>query len=153
MGDGQPGHCRLLEDKHCAAGQLVYFENGTLYAGFALPEHTPVFAVSDGRSFEINVTPAGPGNYDPENSYRAVHVSSIDGSQETVVIFQGVDDDPNVHLATVTEGQIIGYISPGTLRPIPGGLQTDAYNLIVEFLGPTLEPDLTTYEEHLGLTP
>jgi hypothetical protein len=153
--EGRPGSCRVLEEKYCSLGEAAYFENGTAYVAFSLPEGTPLFAFRGGDALEINVTPAGSGNYNPDESYRAVHImsTSSEGSRHAVALFMDTSGVPDVHLTSVEEGDLIGYLTAEPLPVLPGGLQDAKYNLLIELLDLSDEPDNAAFEEYFGLTP
>ena len=153
--DGQPGSCRILEEKYCSLGEMVYFENGTPNVAFSLPAGTPLFAFGAGDAVEIYMNPLGSGNYDPDDSYRAVHIMSTnaDGTDSVLVVFENVSGKPDVHLATVEEGDVIGSLTAETLPVLSGGLQSAEYNLLIQFFDAMIEPDGPAFESYFGLTP
>jgi hypothetical protein len=153
--DGQPGSCRVLEEKYCSLGEAAYFENGTPYVAFSLPQGTPLFAFRDGDAYEINVAPAGPGNHNPDESYRAVHImsTSSEGTRHALALFMDTSGEPDVHLTSVEEGDLIGYLTAEPLPVLPSGLRDTRYNLLIELLDLMDEPDNAAFEEYFGLTP
>lgn len=153
--DGQPGSCRILEEKYCSLGEMVYFENGTPNVAFSLPAGTPLFAFGAGNAVEMLLNPLGPGRYDPDEEYRAVHIMSTnaDDTDDVLMVFENVSGEPDVHLATVEEGDVIGSLTAETLRVLSGGLQSAEYNLLIQFFDAWPEPDGSAFESYFGLTP
>jgi hypothetical protein len=153
--DGQPGSCRILEEKHCFSGEPVLWEKGLgyLFVGFTLPPETPLFSFGGGEAHEMWWSPI-VGDNERARNYPGVNVLLSEpeiGLTATVVLFMNRDGDPQVHLTTVEEGEVIGYLTGETLPVLPQGIQDGAYNLLV-WLGDFDVASTAAYQEYFGLT-
>lgn len=153
--EGQPGSCRVLEEKNCTSGELVRWDNalGSLFVGFSLPAETPVFAFGGGEAREMFWSPL-PTDRDRAQSYPGVNVALSEpeaGVESAVVLFMNRDGEPQVHLTPVEQGEPIGFLTSEALPVLPHGIEDGGYNLLV-FLGGFDSANTAAYQQYFGLT-
>ena len=148
-----PGSCRILEEKHCLSGEPVLWESGMLFLGFSLPPDTPLFAFGGGEAVEMFWSPS-TATGDASTSYPGIHVAlgrPEAGVVDATVLFMNRDGDPDVHLATIDEGEWIGDLTSEPLPDLPLGIREGGYNLLV-WLGDFDTTNAAAYQEYFGLT-
>jgi hypothetical protein len=151
--DGQPGRCKILEEKHCFSGEAVQWGSGMTFVGFSLPAETPLFAFGGGEAVEMFWSPDVTESGDAAESYPGVNIMFHEpdvGLVDATVLFMNRDGDPQLHLSTVDEGEWIGDLTSETLPVLPLGIQEGTYNLLV-WLGDFDVASTAAYQEYFGL--